>query len=39
METWWCCGVEKPITQRCSCGTSYEEPIRKETNDRIEEVR
>jgi hypothetical protein len=21
-ETWWCCGVERPIDQRCSCGDS-----------------
>ncbi len=22
-ETWWCCGVNKPIDKRCSCGETY----------------
>ena len=24
-EKWWCCGVERPTSQRCSCGDKYEE--------------
>jgi transcription initiation factor IIE alpha subunit len=22
-DTWWCCGVERPIDQSCSCGSTY----------------
>jgi len=24
-KTWWCCGVERSIEDRCSCGDKYEE--------------
>lgn len=22
-RTWWCCGVERSINERCSCGEGY----------------
>lgn len=26
-ETWWCCGYEKPLDNKCSCGAVYEELV------------
>lgn len=26
-DTWWCCGVERSVEDRCSCGDKYEEPL------------